>query len=66
MILGHDLWQRRFSGAADIVGRSIEVNGIARTIIGVMPASFRLPMDYRAARPTEMWMPLVIDPANSS
>jgi hypothetical protein len=64
VILGHDLWQRRFGGAADVVGRSIQVDGVGRTIVGVMPASFRLPMDYRAARPTEMWTPFVIDPAN--
>jgi hypothetical protein len=29
-----------------------------------MPASFRLPLDYRAGRPTEVWLPLPIDPAD--
>jgi putative ABC transport system permease protein len=29
-----------------------------------MPESFRLPLDYRADRPTEVWLPLVIDRAN--
>jgi putative ABC transport system permease protein len=36
MVIGHGLWQRRFGGAADIVGRTVQVNGRARTIIGVM------------------------------
>jgi predicted permease len=63
VVLGHDVWQRRFGGA-DIVGRTIQVNGRPRTVIGIMPASFRLPLDYRAARPTEVWYPLTIDRAN--
>ncbi len=64
IVLGHGLWQRRFGGAADIVGRSIQVNGMARTVIGVMPASFRLPTDYLAQRPTEAWIPQVVNEAN--
>jgi predicted permease len=64
IVIGHGLWQRRFGGAADIVGRTVQVNGRARTIIGVMPASFRLPNDYASLRPTEAWVPEVVDPAN--
>jgi putative ABC transport system permease protein len=64
IVISHGLWQRRFGGAADIVGRSIQVNGQPRTIIGVMPASFRLPNDYASARPTEAWVPEIVDPAN--
>jgi predicted permease len=64
IVISHGLWQRRFGGAADIIGRSIQVNGRARTIIGVMPASFRLPNDYASIRPTEAWVPEVVDPAN--
>ena len=40
------------------------MNGRARTVIGVMPASFRLPNDYASLRPTEAWVPEVVDPAN--
>jgi predicted permease len=64
IVLSHGLWQRRFGGTGDIIGRSIQVNGQARTIIGVMPASFRLPADYASARPTEAWVPEVVNPAN--
>ena len=63
IVISHGLWQRRFGGAAGIIGRSIQVNGRARTIIGVMPASFRLPNDYASLRPTEAWVPEVVDPA---
>jgi putative ABC transport system permease protein len=64
IVISHGLWQRRFGGAADVIGQSIQVNGRARTIIGVMPASFRLPNDYASIRPTEAWVPEVVDPAN--
>jgi putative ABC transport system permease protein len=58
-IISHSLWQRRFGGAADIVGRPIETNGVTRRVVGVMPAGFQLPLDYRDDRPTELWYPLV-------
>jgi predicted permease len=64
IVIGHGLWQRRFGGAADIIGRSIQVNGRARTVIGVMPPSFRLPNDYASLRPTEAWVPEVVSAAN--
>ena len=64
VVLGHSLWQRRFGADASIVGRQIEVNGRPRTVVGVMPRDFKLPMDYQRDRPTELWLPFVIDPAN--
>jgi putative ABC transport system permease protein len=64
VVLSHGLWQRRFGGDAKIVGRAIQVNGAARTVVGVMPASFRLPGDYLAQRPTEAWVPQAVNPSN--
>jgi putative ABC transport system permease protein len=64
VILGHSFWQRRFGGASDIVGKTLQISGRPRTVVGVMPASVRLPVDYRATRPTELWFPLIIDPAD--
>jgi putative ABC transport system permease protein len=64
VVLGHGLWQRRFGGDPAVIGQSVQMNGRARVIVGVMPARFHLPTDYRSLRPTEAWIPLVIDPAN--
>ena len=64
VVLGFGLWQRRFGGDATIVGREIQVNGRPYTVLGIMPASFKLPMDFQRDRPTELWLPFVIDPAN--
>ncbi len=58
VILGYDLWQRRFAGDPSIVGRPALINGTERLVVGVMPAGFRMPLDYGAAEPTGAWFPL--------
>jgi len=40
-VISHGLWQRRFGGEAQIVGRQIKLNGQSFTIIGVLPEEFR-------------------------
>jgi predicted permease len=40
VMLGHNLWQRRFAADPHIVGRSINLDGKPNTIVGVLPASF--------------------------
>src|SRR5262252_8307666 len=56
-VLSHSMWQSRFGSDPNVLGRTIQVNGAAYTIIGVMPAGFSYP--DRA----ELWRPLPIDPA---
>jgi len=46
------LWKRRFAADPSIVGRTLKVNGVDRTIIGVMPAGFGFPEVAR------LWLPL--------
>jgi predicted permease len=64
IVISHGLWQRRFGGNESILGQSVQVNGRARTIIGVMPAAFKLPNDFASLRPTEAWVPEVVNPSN--
>jgi putative ABC transport system permease protein len=51
-IIGHGIWQRDFGGAADIVGKSVRINGTPATIVGVMPPGFAFPVNE------ELWVPL--------
>ncbi|HEX3274202.1 MAG TPA: ABC transporter permease [Gemmatimonadales bacterium] len=40
-VLTYGYWQGRFGGAADVVGQTLQVDGVAAEIIGVLPRSFR-------------------------
>ena len=62
--LGYDLWQRRYAGDRSIIGRAIQVNGSASTVVAVMPQGFRLPLDFGSDGKTEAWVPLATDAAS--
>jgi putative ABC transport system permease protein len=62
VILGYGLWQRRFGGDPSIVGRNVQISGQGATVVGVMPADFRMPLDY-ANGLTEAFFPLATDAA---
>ena len=55
VVLSHALWQGRFGGDPNVVGRRIQLDGVAREVIGVMAAGF----SYPAAR--EAWLPVKYD-----
>ena len=40
VILGHGFWQRSYAGDIHVIGRSLRVEGVPRTIVGVLPAGF--------------------------
>jgi putative ABC transport system permease protein len=44
LILSYGLWTRRFASDQGVIGRSVDVNGRQKTIIGVMPAGFDFPL----------------------
>ncbi len=56
-VISQGLWQRRFGGTPDVIGRSVLLNGQPTTIVGVLPADFGFPFDNRDAwlvKPYEM------------
>ena len=64
VIISHGLWQRRYGADPAIVGKSIQVNGSARTVVAVMPPAFRLPLDIADQRPSELWVPMDLHDAD--
>lgn len=54
LIISERLWRRRFGGAASVIGRTVELNRHAFTIVGVAPASF---LGTVPPRITDAWAP---------
>ena len=56
VILSHHLWQQRFASDPSVIGHWINLEGVQRQIVGVMPAEFRFPSPK-----SDLWIPLNID-----
>jgi putative ABC transport system permease protein len=63
VVISHGLWQRRFGGAHDIVGKVVNVDGRGVTVVGVMPPDFRwfIKENSLSGKPAEVWMPLTLE-----
>lgn len=53
VVLSHGLWQRLYAGDQAAIGRTLQINGLHATVIGVMPPAFRFPFDD-----VELWVPV--------
>jgi putative ABC transport system permease protein len=68
VVLSHRLWQRRFAGARDVLGRTVRLDDQLCTVVGVMPPGFEFPrgsehpQDPTRAEGTELWRPLALSP----
>ena len=51
-VLTDGLWHRLFGGAADAIGKTLILNSVPHTIVGVLPADFSMPM----INAPELWM----------
>jgi len=57
-VLAHRLWQTRFGGDARVLGRTVPLDGVPYTIIGVMPPTFDFPSNI------DVWLPLAPSPTS--
>ncbi|HQX83693.1 MAG TPA: ABC transporter permease, partial [Vicinamibacterales bacterium] len=62
VIISHALWQRRFSGTADVLGKTVRLNE-SYEIVGVMPADFVALSQPGSADPVSIWLPMVFEPS---
>jgi predicted permease len=52
VVIGYDIWQSRFGGERDVIGREVQLGRASATIVGVMPEGFGFPRNH------QVWMPL--------
>jgi predicted permease len=60
VILSHGLWERSFGEDPGVVGRTLDLNGVNRRVVGVMPRGFGYP-----SQDMQMWVPFEVDPARA-
>jgi putative ABC transport system permease protein len=60
VLLSHGFWQRRFLGDRSIVGSKITLNGIPRTVVGVLPSSFDFASLFTPGRRVDFLLPYAI------
>jgi putative ABC transport system permease protein len=53
VLIGYGMWQNRYGGRPDILGKTIRVNAVSATVIGIMPQGMKFPFD------ADLWMPLL-------
>ncbi len=59
-VIGDRLWRRRFGGDLAALGTVLQIDGVPRELIGILPPGFAFP------RPeTDLWIPLPVDPARA-
>jgi putative ABC transport system permease protein len=57
VVIGEGLWRERFARSPDVLGKTLKLDGVTRTIVGVMPPAAEFPGNVR------LWTPLAGDPA---
>lgn len=60
-VLSYELWQARFGGQPDIVGKTMQLDGKNYDVIGVMPGEFQFPPPGVASKPGEIWVPRALE-----
>lgn len=57
------LWKRRYGGDPALVGRTIQIDGVAHTVVGILPRGFHLllPAEAFVVTDAEVWAPMQFD-----
>ena len=52
VVIGYDVWQRQFNSDPGVIGRTVRLDRMPATVVGVMPSGFRFPVRQ------QVWLPL--------
>jgi putative ABC transport system permease protein len=62
VMLDHAFWQRRFNSDPSVVGRAIVLNGVAATVVGVLPETFDFASTFTPGQGADLFVPFPIAP----
>ena len=51
-LIGHSIWVNRYGSNPSVIGRTVRINDVPSTIVGVMPEGYRFPFN------TDLWLPM--------
>ena len=66
VVISHSLWQRRFAGEPDVIGKTMTLDGESCAVIGVAPEGFQfprakeLPYFIGVSTQTDLWRPMTL------
>lgn len=59
-MISHQLWQNRFSGDPEIIGRVVQIDGVAREIVAILPGRMPVPFNQTAVIvPSPLELPFI-------
>jgi putative ABC transport system permease protein len=63
VILSNRLWQRRYAADSALIGRTVQIDGVAHEVVGVLPADFHLvlPAEAYVITDADLWVPIQFD-----
>lgn len=61
VVLSYGIWQRKFAGRDDAIGKDLRINGVPHTVVGVMPDGFRF-----VEADIQLWTPAAFTPQQRS
>lgn len=67
VLLSYGLWQRRFGADRNLIGKTLKLDGIDYTVIGIMEPGFQFPIvggDYQF--PADLWIPFPLTPKRAA
>ncbi|HEX4632985.1 MAG TPA: ABC transporter permease, partial [Gemmatimonadales bacterium] len=66
VMIGFDLWLRRWGGDPTLVGKTIQVDGQPYRVSGILPREFRLPLEFQSRSSAQIIGPMQIDRSTPS
>ena len=62
VLLTEGLWRSQFGADPSIVGRDIQLDAVPYTVVGILPAAARIPIQYTSRTFSQVWVPLALAP----